>query len=69
MSSLWKDLLFLHGYLVRKEDLSWRDQTAPDPAAGAPAENAAVKAENAAKGQGKPPKNRASRWPRLAAPH
>ena len=24
MNSLWKDLLFLHGYLVRKEDLDWR---------------------------------------------
>jgi len=24
MSSLWKDLLFLHGHLVRKDDLVWR---------------------------------------------
>jgi len=24
MNSLWKDLLFLHGHLVRKEDLAWR---------------------------------------------
>jgi hypothetical protein len=27
MSSLWKDLLFLHGHLVRKEDLDWRRDT------------------------------------------
>ena len=24
MISLWKDMLFLHGHLVRKEDLPWR---------------------------------------------
>ncbi len=29
MNSLWKDLLFLHGHLVRKEDLVWRSDTAP----------------------------------------
>ena len=27
MNSLWKDLLFLHGHLVRKEDLVWRPDT------------------------------------------
>lgn len=27
MSSLWKDLLFLHGHLVRKEGLVWRSDT------------------------------------------
>ena len=27
MFSLWKDLLFLHDHLLRKEDLAWR----PDP--------------------------------------
>jgi len=27
MNSLWKDLLFLHGHLVRKEDLAWRSDT------------------------------------------
>jgi hypothetical protein len=32
MSSIWKDLLFLHGYLARKEDLLWHDQTAPQTA-------------------------------------
>ena len=29
MSSIWKDLLFLHGHLVRQQDLEWRvDATA-----------------------------------------
>ena len=27
MNSLWKDLLFLHGHLVHKEDLAWRADT------------------------------------------
>jgi hypothetical protein len=24
MNSLWKDLLFLHGHLLHKEDLNWQ---------------------------------------------
>jgi hypothetical protein len=27
MNSIWKDLLVLHGHLVRKEDLVWRADT------------------------------------------
>jgi hypothetical protein len=27
MSSIWKDLLFLHGHLVHKEDLIWSAET------------------------------------------
>jgi hypothetical protein len=27
MNSIWKDLLFLHGHLVRKEDLVWHSDT------------------------------------------
>jgi hypothetical protein len=27
MNSIWKDLLSLHGHLVRKEDLDWRPDT------------------------------------------
>jgi hypothetical protein len=27
MSLIWKDLLFLHGHLVRKDDLLWRADT------------------------------------------
>lgn len=30
MNSLWKDLLILHGHLVRKEDLAWAPDTLPD---------------------------------------
>lgn len=32
MTSLWTDLLFLHGHLVRKEDLVWRRDAAPESA-------------------------------------
>lgn len=32
MHSLWKDLLFLHGHLLHKEDLDWRPE--PEPAPG-----------------------------------
>jgi hypothetical protein len=31
MNSIWKDLLFLHGYLVRKEDLIWREEVHAEP--------------------------------------
>lgn len=31
MSSIWKDLLFLHGHLVHKDDLIWGADTAPKP--------------------------------------
>lgn len=27
MTSLWKDLLFLHGHLLHKEDLEWQADT------------------------------------------
>ena len=29
MSSIWKDLLFLHGHLVRQQDLEWRVDATP----------------------------------------
>lgn len=29
MSSIWIDLLFLHGYLIRKEELAWQPDAAP----------------------------------------
>jgi hypothetical protein len=42
MNSLWKDLLFLHGHLLRKEDLNWQ----PDaPTKEAQAKNAAKTAK------------------------
>ena len=31
MNSLWKDLLFLHGHLVRKEDLDWQPDAPANP--------------------------------------
>ncbi|MCW0202457.1 hypothetical protein [Rhodanobacter thiooxydans] len=34
MHSLWKDLLFLHGHLLHKDDLDWRPE--PEPAPGPP---------------------------------
>jgi hypothetical protein len=27
MNPIWKDLLFLHGHLVHKEDLAWNSET------------------------------------------
>lgn len=27
MTSLWTDLLYLHGYLIRRDDLAWRHDT------------------------------------------
>ena len=32
MSSLWKDLLFLHGHLLHKEDLDWQPNSTTTPA-------------------------------------
>jgi hypothetical protein len=29
MSSLWKDLLFLHGHLLHEQDLQWHADIAP----------------------------------------
>jgi hypothetical protein len=39
MTSLWTDLLYLHGYLIRRDDLAWRHDTEPQQ----PASNATVK--------------------------
>jgi hypothetical protein len=68
MSSLWKDLLFLHGHLVRKEDLLWADQANPESATATPAAIHVDKAGAAARNGARPPKNCAAHWPRLAAP-
>ncbi|HWU76180.1 MAG TPA: hypothetical protein VN043_06735 [Rhodanobacter sp.] len=72
MSSLWKNLLFMHGYLVRKEDLLWREQTLPEPSGETPNESSADQAGGVAKGESRTPRsrpqNRVSHWPRLAAP-
>ncbi len=34
MTSIWKDLLFLHGYLVNRDDLIWSSESAPKPSEG-----------------------------------
>lgn len=68
MSSLWKDLLFLHGYLARKEDLLWRDQTSGESPRETPVASTADKDDAKARGGSKPPKNGVRHWPRLAAP-
>ncbi|OZB59862.1 MAG: hypothetical protein B7X33_06260 [Lysobacterales bacterium 13-68-4] len=61
MNSLWKDLLILHGHLVRKEDLSWASDTRPDAdrdeSGAKKARSTALKCCMAA-----------VVWPRLAAP-
>lgn len=59
MHSIWKDLLFLHGHLVHKEDLIWssevRRETERDEADASKIKAAAVKCCMAV-------------WPRLAGP-
>jgi hypothetical protein len=69
MSSIWKDLLFLHGHLVRKEDLLWYDQTSPATAAEIPARPSIDRVAAALKDEANLPPHCMSRWPRLAAPH
>jgi hypothetical protein len=59
MNSIWKDLLFLHGHLVRKEDLTWRDEVCSEPKQ---AEAAARKIKSATI------QCCMAVWPRLAAP-
>jgi hypothetical protein len=66
MSSIWKDLLFLHGHLLHKDDLEWRAETAaaetPDAeAAEAPTARDRKKAAALA--------CCAVVWPRIMAPH
>lgn len=65
MTSLWKDLLFLHGYLIHKEDLA-----AP---AKAPADRTQRK-DLAQTGDDAKAKRHALAccaiaWPRIVAPH
>jgi hypothetical protein len=31
MSSLWKDLLYLQGYMIRRDALQWRPDALPGP--------------------------------------
>lgn len=59
MNSIWKDLLFLHGHLVHKEDLTWsaevRTEADRDKTRASKVRSAVVKCCM-------------SVWPRLAAP-
>ena len=59
MNSLWQDLLFLHGHIVRNEDLVWRVDT-----------RAETDQRKAAAGKLKSIASMccASVWPRLAGP-
>jgi hypothetical protein len=59
MNSLWKDLLFLHGHLLHKEDLDWHPDT--------PAEQA-QKGEDAAKAKHAVLACCAHVWPRIMSP-
>ncbi|AND70717.1 hypothetical protein ATSB10_32630 [Dyella thiooxydans] len=61
MNSLWKDLLILHGHVVRKEDLAWVPDSRPDTG----------RDESGARKSGSAALKRcvtAVVWPRLAAP-
>jgi hypothetical protein len=65
MSSLWKDLLFVQGHVVRKEDLAWRPDTRPDTGRNA------TDAEQAGSTASARPASRCRtlHWPRLSVPH
>jgi len=64
MTSLWKDLLFLHGHLLHKDDLDWREDA---PEAPAPRKDAA-ETGNAAKTKAATLACCASVWPRIMTP-
>ena len=68
MSSIWKDLLFLHGHLLHKDDLEWRAETAapetPDAEAAGTAEAPTARDRKAAAMA-----CCAIVWPRIMAPH
>lgn len=65
MTSPWKDLLFLHGHLLHRDDLEWRAEaaaaTTPATEAGKPADAATSKAAALTAC--------ASVWPRIVVPH
>jgi hypothetical protein len=60
MNSIWKDLLFLHGYLVRKEDLIWREEVHTEPQRTEKAGNRKLKSATV--------QCCMAVWPRLSAP-
>lgn len=64
MSSIWKDLLFLHGHLLHKQDLDWR----PDPEPAPSPAGDATGTGNAAKARCTALACCASVWPRIMTP-
>ncbi|MGB3269429.1 MAG: hypothetical protein WBA65_05685 [Rhodanobacter sp.] len=65
MSSIWKDLLFLHGHLLHKDDLEWRAETAPAETPVAEAAEAPTASDKKAAALA----CCAIVWPRIMAPH
>lgn len=68
MPSMWKDLLFLHGHIARKDDLLWHDQNRPATAIAKPASSSPDRASAALENVTHAPKRRPLHWPRLVAP-
>ena len=65
MSSIWKDLLFLHGHLLHKDDLAWREEaTTPAAPDTKPAEAPVTR-----DGKAVALSCCAAVWPRIVAPH
>jgi len=64
MNSLWKDLLFLHGHLLHRDDLDWRPEPEPTPS---PANDTAGSGD-AAKAARHALACCAGVWPRIMAP-
>lgn len=69
MNSLWKDLLFLHGHIARKEDLVWHDETSAEPSQEELTDASATGGAGPTRDDRKPLKDCLSHWPRMAAPH
>jgi len=58
MSSLWKDLLLLHGHLLHKENPAWRPDPPPAQTPGKPTRKAKRAAVTCC----------AAAWPRIMGP-
>jgi hypothetical protein len=65
MSSIWKDLLFLHGHLLHQDDLEWREE----PAAAETPDAEAAEAPTARDRKAAALACCAVVWPRIMAPH
>lgn len=65
MSSIWKDLLFLHGHLLHKDDLEWRAEATATETPDAEAAEAPAAPDRKAAALA----CCAIVWPRIMAPH